>query len=216
MMMFAVADKEFKSKSECAKYTKSILDKTPNDSFVTKDECVFLLGLLETHPEHDSKVRSSLSGIKKIKVPPYSSYGFALVYDDGECIDFSYRKCLSGANHDADVMKALRQIIIPDMQQFAEINLGVSVMCPVTNEPISKDNYHVHHKEPKTFKKIVDDWLQERGLTLMNIELADTKLAFYSLKDKELASSFWQHHFNECDLIMLSQSGHVATHKGGK
>jgi hypothetical protein len=86
---------------------------------------------------------------------------------------FSYKKSLTGKDDIRSmVLGALNRAVDEQIWAFRDSELAKGPQtCPYTNEPITKDNYHVDHPDP-TFFELHTRWFEQTGLTPADIKIS--------------------------------------------
>jgi hypothetical protein len=70
------------------------------------------------------------------------------------------------------VLGALNRAVDEQIWAFRDSELAKGPQtCPYTNEPITKDNYHVDHPDP-TFFELHTRWFEQTGLTPADIKIS--------------------------------------------
>lgn len=69
-------------------------------------------------------------------------------------------------------------------------------MCPIEGEEISFSNCQVDHKSPKTFDKLVNDFIEEYNININTIRIdgGDDNTSKYKLNDSELEKKWISYH----------------------
>jgi hypothetical protein len=121
------------------------------------------------------------------------------------------RKRLSGANRTsyANLMKALRDVIQPQIHEFREtFPLNSSDICPIMNTPLGMDAQVDH--DGKTFQQLTEEWRnQNPGVKPKH---HSSKHSLYTLDEPYLAS-WYQYHQDHAILRWLSYEGNKIAHR---
>jgi len=154
----------------------------PGDRVSDKD-AAFLTALLARHPCCDEKVGAGVDHFEVALVSRYSSKGFYLFRRDGSSTDFSYLRCVAGAepSHKQLVSQAFRHVVRPDIYAarerfFAEhADASGHVTCAATGERITREEGHMDHVPPKTFEVILDAFLCSLDRHIDSVKLAPSR-----------------------------------------
>jgi D-tyrosyl-tRNA(Tyr) deacylase len=85
---------------------------------------------------------------------------------------------IDGRNPRKDRLEALRRAIAEQITDFKDtaFSAGESYVCPLSQNMITRDSYHVDHIAPKEFNQLVTDWLRESRLTLEMIQITPPRI----------------------------------------
>lgn len=124
----------------------------------------------------------------------------------------------SPTEHRKAVLKALRQIIEPQIKQY---RLAVrrqikgtgryKLRCAITGESLDHGEFHIDHKIP--FKLIVEDWCREICKDLEQIEVV-CRGTSCKLADIKLAENFFDYHLLHSQLQVVTVTANLS--KGSK
>lgn len=201
----------FPSKKALELRCREILHKHHPERTIPEADTTFLRALLEKHRQSAQKIGC---GVERffVRINPHWSgkpnKGFWLQRTDGTETDFSYIACITPPSQRTEVMKGFRTVIHPDVRDFKQraFKSACRVPCAATGALVDFENAHVDHKPPRTFVTIVDNFLNARGLTVDDLEVAPTVDGNVCtwLVDKELCASFRDFHRKEAELRILS------------
>jgi len=186
---------------------------------LNQTEFDFIYSILKMHPQFKHKEKIGIQNIW-IKKTIYNKNGFFIERIDGTTTDFSYYKCLNGNNPKLNVLCAFRSAIRPQIVEFRELAFSntSSLVCPITNEVITKENCHVDHKEP-SFKKLVEEFVYTYNINVDKIELGgtnqDNSMEIYFI-NSTLKKTWEDYHKQKALLQIVSAKGNLTKQKGAK
>lgn len=93
---------------------------------------------------------------------------------------------------------------------------GEKYTCPYTNEKLNYIGSQVHHKEPKTFKQLIADFIKENMIDIKSVQInsaTDDGLIQDTLKDKKLEQSWIDFHNLHADLQIVSKKANLSFSK---
>lgn len=199
--MVIVSGREFVSKKALYEHVKAIVEQTAHAEIAAESE--FLLHMIcERHENPDAKVIPGMeSEIVGVRVrhqsskdhPVHSGSNHTFVaYASGMEIDFSWVKCCHGRFGAAEKARsAMRRAVQGDIVAYKKFRyLAGPVTSDASGLAIAWGESQVDHW-PVTFQQLRDQFLQERGLALSDIEVIDDPKGGHIMADRELLTS-WQ------------------------
>lgn len=196
--------KGFKNKKDLQMCCKDILNSYEFDTLEGEDFNI-INDVFKMHPRYDEKV-GGCDYIIKVETselnPMYNQ--FVIERSDGEFLDFSYYKTISGYSYETKVKETLREVII-DQQKGFRLNYIFDnkdskgyVRCQETQLKAKPKEMHVDHY-PLQFEEIVEKWFLTRGLTLKTFKIYPPKGKGYKweFEDPDLATDFYNFHLEE-------------------
>lgn len=216
--IFIIGSETFLTQDALRKRIQEVLGQYKNEQELSNNDFLFMTEVLKNHPDYELK---SGVGIKKIFVrqnPVYkNARGFWLSRLDGSETDFSYLECLNETKHEKKFLNACRVAIEPYTQEYKRQffnNLNEKDwICPYTNEKLNYIGSHVHHKEPKTFKRLISNFIKENMIDVANVQINSATgdgLIQDTLKDKKLEQSWIDFHNFHADLQIVSKKANLS------
>lgn len=209
---------EFATKTQLEEFVRQIVARHADEQPLAGDDLVFVLTLLEQHPNAEVKVGCSVASVVVRRNPVYNNNrGFYLVRTDGTGTDFSWRECLRATPAHKKVTHALRVLVEPQTLKFKqEFFDSGQTRCELTGETIAFVGAHVDHVPPLTFAQLVADFCAEYGFELASIplrnELADNK--YVDEIDDDFIATLWQeYHRRHAVLRVVSRTANLSDSK---
>lgn len=204
---------DFKSKKEIIEHVRVIMKNNNNNVFLNDMDSNFMFDLLQWHEEFDEK---SGVGIDKFFIMDNEQYTntrtFRILRFDGSTTHFSFMACLNNKTKKHRVIKAFRYHIESQIKDFKTefFNNNSLVFCEFTKERLYSYACHVDHIKPKTFKKLMSDFMQNESLSFDNIDLLDSKDKYNEeFKNKELINKWFDYHKNNAELRVVSAKANL-------
>jgi hypothetical protein len=217
---YTINEVTFNTKKELEEYIKKILHGFPLDEKLPDSDTEFLISLLQRHPEVESKMGS---GVVYITIQNDSRYGttkhFQLHRADNSTTDFSYIQCIKPSTNLQKFKQAARNAIKESIVIFRDDYFNQHVenaICELTHQPITKNRCHVDHIPPLTFEKIVNDYINDRGINIDIIEFIGAKednAISNEFIDESLKEDFQKYHDSVAKLRVLSAWGNLSISK---
>ncbi|MEQ8469393.1 DCL family protein [Coleofasciculus sp. E1-EBD-02] len=196
-----IGDYDFPSKKSLMDNVRSILNKYCPGQCLDQQDFKLISLLLERHPEASKKIGC---GINSIKVDIPQEWGntrnaykcFWVIRQDGTCIDFSYRECISRSTPKAKFYSACReavkdQIIEFKQKKFSQLNTATA--------------FDVDHVIP--FVQIVEEFIQINKIDVTKVSYNSAKKAGRSEFEDTVLVKAWQiFHKQKAKLQILEHS----------
>lgn len=167
MAVCKFGDRSFPSMGQAKAEFQRILKAAPLRTPLTGADLdlVWLLISEGQHPEKAEKIGAGITAIDVRLNGRYGTRGFWLVRTDGTEADFSYLVALSGGRpHQAEVIRALRWEVDPQIQQFRD-SVELPARCELCSTLISSGHSaHVDHADPpfsllaNRFAEVIGGW----------------------------------------------------------
>ena len=205
---FRIAGEEFQTATALRGRIQAILKAHPGDEPLGQAEFAFMLDVLKLHPQAKEKIGRGVLTISVRSNPPYLSRGFWVTRLDGTSEGWSYGDSLSRpASPQDDFKSAARNAVFPSICRFRDEHLVDSIRCPVTGDPITRANVHVHHLPPNTFRILV-----ERFLSAYPVNLDSCTIPTFGrqavFRDPAVRDAWISWHDAGAELVLLSEDGH--------
>lgn len=203
-----IGDLWFPLRGAAQEACQAVLYKYPPGSVVTDPEDEkFLLDLLQLHPNKDTKIGC---GVARFEVRPSEKQSrqrtLWLVRTDGSETDFSFVKCLTPPTHARLVRAALREAIVPQINEFVRnaYTSGGQVQCPLTRADLSdRKQAHVDHHKP-TFDELAQAFAEaEGGWEAISVTSSDG-MTGHRLADAHQAQAWDEYHRANASLRLVS------------
>ena len=209
----------FKTKKALTEAVRGLIARQRVNRPVTGADLKFLLALFRHHYQWAAKCGP---GVATVEVRWNREPGFAptkgmwLVRADGTETDISWRVCVNGKDHLADLKVAFRHEVQEQVNAFAEAEFLIgTVVCPVTSELVpQRHGADVDHAPPNTFDRLITAFLEASGLAADPVTDAlaveDVPGAVYMtrLVDRQLGMAWQSFHRERAVLRVLSRAGH--------
>ena len=203
---YYIGDLEFKTKKECEKYTRNII----NDlgcCIIPKDHTHFNFfeKLIQNHPEYEDKKGV---GIDYFYIEPnplnIKSFQTMIKRIDGSEIDFSWVYCCQFKERTTIdfLVKAMREAIKYDTIKYKQQSDLICNFCKTEKELY--ENYHVDHHEP-SFKTLKDNFLHLTKKT-KPLSFGDCKkynVIIFKDEDEDFKNDWIDYHNKNCNLQIL-------------
>jgi hypothetical protein len=159
--------------------------------------------VLADHENADEKIGA---GVKRIWLEEsyYGQKHFMLERIDGTREDFSFLKCFSRSSPKANFLKACRRAVESIIIAFRNSIFGnkETIVCPVLNTHITKNESHVDHDLPYPFITIARMFCEENDIDLCEIKyIHQIGVEFY---DKDLEKQWIEYHNKYAKLRVIS------------
>ena len=205
----------FNSKKQAKEYIRSIFSRYDEGETITGGDDNFLRDLILLHPEADQKIGSGVRSFVTRSEPIWKkTRHFVLIRSDGSSTDFSFLSCLGGANKEKDVVSAFRQAISDQIISFKTKSFSGDVLpvCPYLKISIQFHEAHVDHAAPKTFRRLVSDWLALEKLTLGEVIVSSPSDNQWvsELVNSEQRDSWSRFHLEQASLRIVSKTANLS------
>lgn len=209
----------FGSKTLLQERIKSILYGNKIGYFLNNEDFNFMLAVLQGHPESDMKIGVGVKGIFVDQNPLYKNTRcFWLVRQDNSQTDFSYIECLKETSEQRKFSNACRAAIEPYTQKFKKEFFSSNAdnepyYCPYTHEEIYYLNSHVHHKFPKTFTRLVHDFIDQYKIDVSQIPIITGSVdnSYQDLFEDKVFERLWvDYHNNHAELQIVSSKANLS------
>lgn len=217
---------EFRTQQALVEFVRSILRKYPKkDNTLNTADTAFMMGLLQRHPESDTKIGCGVASMYVADNPIYPGERnrcFYLRRHDGTETDFSFWECIRSTPHDKKVVRAMRSAVEIDTFTFKQAAFDAApdgvLECPDTGERLSFATAHVDHKAPQTFDNLVKQFLETEGLRFTDIAVRETKDNEYQdlLTDEGIHNRWVAYHNQNATLEIVSQTANLSHRKRSK
>jgi len=208
-----IGNKKFPSKKAAKDDVRNIIDRYDPDSDLLGNDLSFINDLLTNHPESEQKIGCGISRIY-VRISPQNkkNKAFFLERNDGTSTDFSWIACIDGDNQRKEVFDAFRNAVACQIKNFKLHKLQTDQICPYTDEKLHKDNTHVDHQAPFTFKVLVENFLNNECMKFLDVAITepeDNQFTTY-LTNKNFSRRWEQFHKKNAKLRLISKKGNLS------
>lgn len=215
-----IADKQFDSQKDAIKFYKDILNNYNVGDEISDEDFELVYNLLKNHPRSTVKIGC---GVEKIIVDrdDYNNRCFHIIRKDGGKENFSYLKCIRGepnsfTNFSIACRKAVEDDIMAVKEKYFKENANSEnkVRCQESEELISFNEAHVHHRQPNTFSVIVDRFIENNRIDIAAVGYEKEGTYGHKFKDKDLETRFREYHKKIAKLrIVKGKRNIVSSHQ---
>jgi hypothetical protein len=213
-----IASLQFPTKKLAKEFFREIRDRYADGCRIGDEDDRYLRDMVAIHPEAETKIGC---GISHFTVETEVLFGrtrhFMIHRIDGSSTDVSFLSAIDGRNERRDRLEALRRGIENQIVLFKQSALFAAgpKICPLRGVPITEDAYHVDHTPPRTFIRLVDEWLAQEFLRIEDVEItppSDNQIVTEMTADDQKRS--WQdYHRENASLRLLSPLGNLSDAK---
>lgn len=215
---YSIGNEDFSNKECIRDRCRIILANTTDNQPVTDLELKFLVNLFS---HHDGWVEKSSKGIRKIIAQKniYGTRGFVLILSDNTSVDISFMhalKCLRGERTRPllpqkliDFKNAARAAVTADIRAFRDTYLALNIFCPISGEPITRNNCEVDHEPPLTFDSLLYDFTNTEQINPLEISVGSKNGTIPFFESQEIATKWIDYHRINAKLRLLSIVGHA-------
>jgi hypothetical protein len=203
----------FPTKKAAKEHAKEILNSYPCGETIPEPHESFLRDLLGLHHRAADKIGGGADHFIVEREDVWGTKHFSIVYSDGSKDDFSYIKCIDGANFVSEVREAMRSAVAEQVLDFKKRRFSEGVvLCPFTQEALRPETSHVDHVAPNTFYEILNEWLTSAGLTLeeIAISLPRAEQVRRDMTDETQIQSWTSFHRAKAKLRLTSKLGNLS------
>lgn len=212
--MIEIGDKIFKTKKDATKFIQSILYKYSLKGSLNGEDLIFICDLLNLHPNRSKKIGVGIESIIVEKEKTFNrTTHFSIVRIDGSREDFSFGKCLTPSMNNPEKLfrssarRAVADQIISFRDNYYLKNQDgdKNAKCDITGLLIGKNSSHVDHVPPKTFYKIVSDFITSNVIDINSTIFLETVDGIgREFADDNLKKNFSDYHKQIADLRIVS------------
>lgn len=219
---YTVAGEVFTTQKALLERLRSILYSYTDGEAVADEHRRFLYSLVDRyHPSSELKIGCGVDRIEVRRNPVYrNNRGFWIVRTDGTTTDFSFMECLRPSSSLDKFRSACRNTVADIMANYKAGFWGAAQVatCPITGDPMTFADSHVHHAGEWTFDRIVEAFIEERGIDIDEVELTgsvDGQIGdrFANIR---MEYSFIMFHNERAELQVVSSFGNLSVAKTGK
>lgn len=205
-----VAGVEFKSAAALTRHARSIVERYADGEMMNEPDFRFMADLIiRRHDTPDEKfvpgridevcgirVRHE-SGMPRLGKSATNRNHCYVVYDNGDEIDFSWKKCCEGSFSPAkDADHAMRRAAESHVRAYKRMRfmpVGGNPVCDATGEPLTREGCQVDHW-PVTWTAVRDRFLAAEGIRLEEVRTVSVPEGGCVMEDAGLMERFQKHH----------------------
>jgi Protein of unknown function (DUF3223) len=213
----------FATKSAAVKHFQNILYRHAIGVPIPEPDATELGWLLERHHEYKQKLGAGIDYFITENAV-YGTRGFRIIRIDKSSTDFSYLKCIDGKAPTplSEALRAMRAEVAGDILQKKRDWFGDhaaadgTVLCAISNMPISLDEAHADHAPPRSFGTLAIAFLEARGIDPAALVTPSTDNQYEPrIKDPELAEAWRAYHHQLAVIRVVAKSANLArAHQG--
>ncbi|WP_306589409.1 DUF3223 domain-containing protein [Geothrix sp. 21YS21S-4] len=217
-MPYLVAEELFATKEAITARCREILRATPDATFVADDPVPFLMTLFQYHDEWLEKSSGGVTGIST-QTTIQGTRCFVLQKSTGDRIDISFAHAIRLVPNSTtmallpqalrDFRNAAREAVNPQIYEFRDRELRQPLICPYTNEIITRQNYAVDHTPPQTFDRLLFDFCLNNQINPLNVRIGSQGGTVAVIEDQSILSSWQSHHRIFAQLRLISRIGNL-------
>ena len=205
-MKLAIGHRTYATKKAAAEACRLVLYRYSPGESVSPADHLFLLDLLDLHPEGGEKAGAGVASFQVEQNGP--TRGFWLTRVDGSRTDFSFLACLTPPSRERQALTAFRTAIMDQIATFRATNTDWT--CPITGDHLTRATAHIDHDPP--FVVLVDAFLRECGVELGQVEVMPTTdgSTMTRFADRDLASAWSDFHRANARLRAVSARANLS------
>lgn len=212
-MKYKIRDFETNSKKGIEGKAREILKKDKPNTILEGEDYEFMIEYFSKfHCEWEQKKGKEIRAIRRIINPKFGrNMAFWIERNDGSSTDISFIiSNIEKKNYDREFRQAMRKVIDPQIVQFKDEAFKETdiILCPLTNQTVSKIGCHVDHFNP-SFDKLIKTFISQNSIELKE-ELfpkgRDNQIE-YDINDDEMKKQFYDFHKQNANLRVTSAKG---------
>lgn len=192
---YSLGPLKFKTKIDAKKMISEWLHTSYTGYIPSDEEMQWIIPLLQMHPRFEEKGGLMMTGVNVTYSPP--AYHLNMILENDNTVDISYNKCLvKSANSQRNaVMKALRDIIRPQIASFkANIIANGDIRCAITDKILDSSELHIDHNfDILPFRTIVDNFMSKENRQIDDIRVVSRGIT-HDLEDTDLHDRWYKYH----------------------
>lgn len=212
-----VNNEVFKTKKALQERVREVLWFYRDGDVVDMFDTPFLISLFMRYPNAEQKIGCGISHIMVRRNLVYrQTQGFWIMRVDGSETDISYLECLTETPHHKRFERACRVAIEPSIMGFKQLAFALSaglIACPLTGDILTLTDSHADHIAPKTFKKLLADFVKIHGIDISGVSVngrgVDGAIQD-TLDSTELEKQWIAYHDANADLRIVSRLGNLS------
>jgi hypothetical protein len=195
-MSYVIGRQKFDSKACAAIYFAALKACYRVGEKITDHDGKVLYELIRKHPNSAEKIGS---GVKHFTVTQgaFGSTCFGAIRNDGTIAKFSVKACLHGKGKSLKAMfnDSARLAVSVDIARVKASLISLNgCVCSITKQKLHSKYLQVDHMAPKTFKTIVDDFMQSENFSLSKEMFARDESNLLCFSDHALSERFRSFH----------------------
>lgn len=207
MSPYRLAEQSFPTKKAVTDYVRAVRDKTTIGQAITDP---VVLRLLSQHPQWTEKSEGMdrvTTGLLQGHPSAPARKEILLLRSDGRVVDISWSKLIPRLQKDGQLCH-----LAPAIEHLNELRIAARFEVEDQLKAKRKKGYELDHSHPKTFERILHDWVVMTGLCLHDIGIESSHGSTVSrwFVNRGLASSWCAYHQNNAELVLRTKKEHNA------
>lgn len=212
-MKYKIIDFESNSKKGIEGKAREILKKNKPNTILESEDYEFMIEYFSKfHCEWKQKRGKGILAIRRIINPNFGkNMAFRIERIDGSSTDISFIiNNIEKKNYNREFRQAMRKVIDPQIVKFKSEKFKETdiVLCPLTNQSVTKIGCHVDHYNP-SFDKLIKTFISQNNIELKE-ELfpkgKDNQIE-YDINDEKMKEQFYYFHKQNANLRITSAKG---------
>jgi hypothetical protein len=206
-----IGDTIFQTATAATERVRATIEQYETDQRVSITDATFFHDMLSLHPRCEEKMGVGVIGFVIRKNPIFPNRTIHIIRADKSECDFSWPKCLNGERPEQLYRQAMRVCILPQIFAYKNRMLQSPQYCPESGVPLTSNNCDVDHQAPRTFDKLVDDWLAIHGMTITAVAITPSRDLQYrrEMTDDGQIRSWYSFHQTHAQLRLLHHDAHL-------
>jgi hypothetical protein len=208
-----VLGEHFRTKAELENRIRGIVAKYPLETHMGADDAAFLTAIFQRHYGWDIKRGCGVQTYFTRTVTAWTgpTTGIWIKRTDGSEVDISWVVALmpGGAPSGVLLVSTAARYEVVDQRNAASNAVAWGAPCPICGEPLF-DGRHVDHRPPKTFKALLESWLESVGLTHEEVKTEEVGVADAQFVDRELGLQWAEYHRANAELRVIHKHEKLA------
>jgi hypothetical protein len=206
----------FPSRAAAEKRLRAVRDGHPDgEAFSSRMKSNCLPVWSRPHPQRGYKVGPGVAGFFAAKAPEYPTRCFYIRRVDGSTTDISWHEAIKPATSIKKLRAACRNAILRQKLTFRDMAWppgdASTRICPITGLPFARSEAHVDHTPPQTLAQLVDDWLENEGISVSDVPLDETgdMKSADTFESAAQNASWLAFHASHAQLRLISAEGNL-------
>lgn len=217
-MPYLINDEPFSTKADVEARCREILARTVDGEVVQEVDADFLYGLFQHHDEWAEKSGDGVAAIST-QTTLHGTRCFVLRAHCGKPVDISFRhasrKMPSSRSATQlpqelrDFRDAARTAIREQVRTFRDQALRAATTCPITGEPLTRDNTAIDHLAPLSFDQLAFDFCIAHQVNPLAVVVGSVQGVVATFEDTALSRQWQEFHQRTARLRLISKTGNL-------